>query len=184
MDDMKDKIISLASELFMKQGYRATSTRQIAKTLNITQPAIYHHFKNKETLYKNVIEHFAGQIGHHLYRFIEEDTDIKTTLLNMSHYLKETHPMNFPLMMRDMKLELSPVLFSDIFIIWQTNYFKPFILLFEKNENELTSTLSTRTIVLHFLRNLAAYIDDETDSPFELDIEEFITIFLYGITKK
>ena len=44
---MRDMIIETASELFMKQGYLATSTRQIAKKLNITQPALYFHFKKQ-----------------------------------------------------------------------------------------------------------------------------------------
>lgn len=48
---MKDKIIEKATELFMSKGYLATSTRDIVKELNITQPALYHHYKNKELIY-------------------------------------------------------------------------------------------------------------------------------------
>lgn len=52
------EIIAYATELFMTQGYLATSTRQIAKGLHITQPAIYHHFKNKEEIYVEVLTTF------------------------------------------------------------------------------------------------------------------------------
>ena len=48
--DMRDQIIQVATDLFMEIGFTATSTRQIAQILNISQPALYHHFKNKDDL--------------------------------------------------------------------------------------------------------------------------------------
>ena len=44
-------ILSVASELFMTKGFKNTSTREIALKANITQPNLYHHFKNKKELY-------------------------------------------------------------------------------------------------------------------------------------
>ena len=35
---MYEEILDIAEDLFMRQGYNDTSTRQIAKILNITQP--------------------------------------------------------------------------------------------------------------------------------------------------
>lgn len=49
-------IIKTAQRLFMESGYRAVSTRQIAKICGITQPALYHHFKNKQDLYIAVLQ--------------------------------------------------------------------------------------------------------------------------------
>lgn len=46
---MYEEILDVAEELFMKQGYNDTSTRQIAKILGITQPNIYYHLKTKKT---------------------------------------------------------------------------------------------------------------------------------------
>lgn len=45
---MYEEILDVAEELFMKQGYNDTSTRQIAKILEITQPNIYYHSKIKK----------------------------------------------------------------------------------------------------------------------------------------
>lgn len=42
----KDLIIESAAELFAKQGYRATSTRQIAAEVGCTEAALYYHFKD------------------------------------------------------------------------------------------------------------------------------------------
>ena len=49
-------ILSVASELFMTKGFKNTSTREIALKANITQPNLYHHFKNKKELYLAVID--------------------------------------------------------------------------------------------------------------------------------
>lgn len=58
----KEDIIDYATTLFMEQGYLATSTRQIAKGLGITQPAIYHHFQNKEDIYIQVLQKFTKKL--------------------------------------------------------------------------------------------------------------------------
>jgi AcrR family transcriptional regulator len=41
----KDLIIEIASDLFLKQGYEATSVRQIADAVGVTEAALYYHFK-------------------------------------------------------------------------------------------------------------------------------------------
>lgn len=44
-----------AIELFMKQGYHATSMRQIAEHANIALGGIYNHFKSKDEIYEAII---------------------------------------------------------------------------------------------------------------------------------
>lgn len=46
----RKKILKEAQILFMQKGYKSTSTREIAQQSKITQPALYHHFKDKETI--------------------------------------------------------------------------------------------------------------------------------------
>jgi AcrR family transcriptional regulator len=53
----RDLIIVVASELFIEQGYKATSVRQIARAAGCTEAAIYYHFKNgKRQLFQEVVE--------------------------------------------------------------------------------------------------------------------------------
>jgi AcrR family transcriptional regulator len=42
----KDRIIEVASNLFLQQGYEATSVRQIADEVGVTEAALYYHFKD------------------------------------------------------------------------------------------------------------------------------------------
>lgn len=44
---LRQRIIDAAEQLFMLQGFAATSTRQIAEKVGITQPNLYYHFPNK-----------------------------------------------------------------------------------------------------------------------------------------
>jgi AcrR family transcriptional regulator len=45
-----DRLFDTASELFWRQGYAATTTREIATAFGIQQASLYHHIANKEDL--------------------------------------------------------------------------------------------------------------------------------------
>lgn len=52
----KDLIIEAAGELFREQGYSATSVRQIAEAVGVTEAALYYHFKEgKRQLLRTVL---------------------------------------------------------------------------------------------------------------------------------
>jgi AcrR family transcriptional regulator len=44
------RILDVASELFIEQGYDGTSLRQIADRLGFTKAALYYHFQSKDDL--------------------------------------------------------------------------------------------------------------------------------------
>jgi AcrR family transcriptional regulator len=56
----KDKIITTALELFLRDGYERTSLNRIADRVGITKPAIYHHFASKDELVHEVLSFFFG----------------------------------------------------------------------------------------------------------------------------
>jgi AcrR family transcriptional regulator len=47
----REAIHDAAVKLFAKQGYAATTTRQICEQARITKPVLYYHFGNKEQLF-------------------------------------------------------------------------------------------------------------------------------------
>ena len=52
----RDNIVDAASELFLRNGYDATSVRQIADVVGVTEAALYYHFKDgKRELLEAVI---------------------------------------------------------------------------------------------------------------------------------
>src|SRR4029077_16266286 len=60
--DTRQRIQSVALELFAKQGYDKTSLREIAERLDVTKAALYYHFKSKEDIVASLVEDYFGQM--------------------------------------------------------------------------------------------------------------------------
>ncbi len=59
MKDTREYIIDEAYKLFLTQSYEAVSISIISNAIGLTKGALYHHFKNKEELFRAVIDtHF------------------------------------------------------------------------------------------------------------------------------
>jgi TetR/AcrR family transcriptional regulator, transcriptional repressor for nem operon len=58
MDNTKDFIIDEAFKLFLNHCYEAVSISDISKSIGFTKGALYHHFKNKEELFKSVVDKY------------------------------------------------------------------------------------------------------------------------------
>jgi TetR/AcrR family transcriptional regulator, transcriptional repressor for nem operon len=59
MKDTREYIIDEAYRLFLNHSYEAVSISMISDAIGLTKGALYHHFKNKEELYRAVIDkHF------------------------------------------------------------------------------------------------------------------------------
>ncbi|WLS05174.1 TetR/AcrR family transcriptional regulator [Shinella oryzae] len=52
--DTRQEILIQASRLFKRLGYRATTTREIAKAVNIKQPSLFHHFASKKAIVEEI----------------------------------------------------------------------------------------------------------------------------------
>lgn len=66
MNDTKEYIIDEAYKLFLGHSYEAVSISDISQAIGFTKGALYHHFKNKEELFKSVIDkyvHFEGLVA-------------------------------------------------------------------------------------------------------------------------
>lgn len=60
----RHQILELATELFARQGYEGTTTRQLAERAGINEAIIFRHFPSKQELYWEVIEQqCAGRGG-------------------------------------------------------------------------------------------------------------------------
>ncbi len=52
----KEKILEVAAEEFAKRGFDAVSMNNIAKIVDINKATLYHHFKDKRTLYQEIVK--------------------------------------------------------------------------------------------------------------------------------
>jgi AcrR family transcriptional regulator len=52
------KVLKAALSLFSRNGYRATSMRQIARRSGLSVGNLYHHFGSKETIFQRLIDQY------------------------------------------------------------------------------------------------------------------------------
>ncbi len=55
-EDRRQQILDAATELFARQGFQGTTTRQIAQRVGINEAIIFRHFASKEELYWAIID--------------------------------------------------------------------------------------------------------------------------------
>jgi len=52
----RDLILDAAESLFARQGYQATTIKQVAEQVGVQGPALYKHFAGKRALFEEVLE--------------------------------------------------------------------------------------------------------------------------------
>lgn len=57
----QERIIYVATQEFLNNGYQGASLRKIAKTAQVTTGAMYGYYKNKEALFNDIVEAVANQ---------------------------------------------------------------------------------------------------------------------------
>jgi TetR/AcrR family transcriptional regulator, transcriptional repressor for nem operon len=85
MKDTREYIIDEAYKLFLSNSYEAVSISIISKAIGFTKGALYHHFTNKEELFRAVID------KHFPITSIEVDADTITLKEYTGACIKHTH---------------------------------------------------------------------------------------------
>jgi len=69
----REEIILAAAEVLRRNGYEATTMKDIAAEVNLTAASLYHHFRNKDTLLLAVLEGGLEQVITQLVPIVESD---------------------------------------------------------------------------------------------------------------
>jgi AcrR family transcriptional regulator len=64
--DTRQALVDTARGLFAEQGFAATGTEEIVAGARVTRGALYHHFKDKNDLFRAVMEQVAGDVAEQL----------------------------------------------------------------------------------------------------------------------
>src|SRR5205823_3269401 len=66
--DRREQILDAATQLFARQGFQGTTTKQISEQTGVTEALIFRHFASKDELYWAVIERKikAAPPGEHI----------------------------------------------------------------------------------------------------------------------
>lgn len=129
-------IVHTAHKLFMEYGYRAVSTRRIADECGLTQPALYHHFSNKQMLYLEVIKTELENTKTGLERILKRYKDTQQVLFHVIYYILLHQPENLNQMFHDMEHELGKEHLPVIARWWEDAYKKPMVSIFQNGMDE------------------------------------------------
>ncbi|MFD2629999.1 TetR/AcrR family transcriptional regulator [Oceanobacillus kapialis] len=130
----RSEILRVAEHLFMEKGYRAVTTREIAAKCNITQPALYYHYSDKQSLYIAMLEKFVTNIQKELDGI--GDGTIQQRLEAMLEVLSAEHPTSIMMMVHDILVEFKEENRMRVYALWKGTYLDPFIKVFEEMQRE------------------------------------------------
>jgi len=82
--DTKSKIIHAAVKLFPELGFEKTSMRRIAEEVGITKPALYYYYKNKDELFKSIVDFGNNFSLHRLLEIRDEDSSFDQKLKDLA----------------------------------------------------------------------------------------------------
>lgn len=70
-------ILSAARELFALQGYDDTPTAQIAERANVTEGAVFHHFKSKKDIFLRLAKNYGEECAEATVFLRQEDARLE-----------------------------------------------------------------------------------------------------------
>ena len=132
--ERKQQILEVATRLFAAQGYRGTTTREIAEAARVNEAIIFRHFPTKEDLYWGVIDEKCrhGRSRQDFERRVRETNSSRELFIALAHDILHRH--DDPTLSR--------------------------LLLFSALENHDLSGRFFRTYTVKYYESLAAYISE------------------------
>ena len=69
------RLLDVGRELFALQGYADTKIEEIVLAVGLTRGALYHHYKNKEALFRAVFLELESEIGARVAQASSKESD-------------------------------------------------------------------------------------------------------------
>lgn len=151
----RKEILRTATKLFLEQGYNATSTRDIAKHIGITQPALYHHFSDKEVLYLDVLTTLCGKVRQDINKVMrKDDLTPADRLQKIAQVLLKYHPLSIYSQYQNARRSLSASSQLKLDMIFMMDYIEPISEFFELPEVDLRPDILPKEAAELFLADL------------------------------
>jgi AcrR family transcriptional regulator len=88
----REQVLEAALQLFSSQGYRATSVREIAERAGVSTGNVYHHFPDKETIFRTLLDQYWAAIDSPDFPFNQAlaSGTFPDNLENLGHASRDT----------------------------------------------------------------------------------------------
>jgi AcrR family transcriptional regulator len=90
--ERKQQITHKAKELFLLQGYQATTTKKIAQAAGVTEMVLYRHFAGKKALFLGVVQEARQALFEHWQAELARLTDAQARLYFLAQALFDHTP--------------------------------------------------------------------------------------------
>ncbi len=72
--ERKEAIVRTAMELFAKNGFRGTTTRELAAAVGVSEPVLYQHFPSKSDLFTAMVERMVCDVAERFQCLLASDS--------------------------------------------------------------------------------------------------------------
>lgn len=90
--DSRAAILNAAKRLFMQDGFRGISMRQIAEAVGVTKAALYYHFRDKEDLFVAIVEQYLLEMAALIEQVAADNTDARRQISDFVRRILEQPP--------------------------------------------------------------------------------------------
>lgn len=155
LEKTRQAILKTATKLFLQKGYSETSTRDIANKIGITQPALYHHFSDKEVLFLDVMTNFSGKVRQDINKVMRKHKlTPEEQLFEIVKVLKKHHSLGFYTQYTQTLRLLSKSAQQKFNMILMMDYLSPIGEYFKQPEVKLRADLLPKEAAELFLASL------------------------------
>ena len=126
MDNVTEKMIfDAALEVFQEKGFAVAKLKDIAERANINQSLLHYYFRNKKTLFKNVLKHKILELFNKLGSILKEERSLtenidEAILVYHNYFVKNP---NLPLFFIS-ELNTNPEIIKELFSKEEIEKFK------------------------------------------------------------
>ena len=184
-ENVRERIIDQATELFALHGYNGVSMREIAEACALSKAGLYYHFKDKEDLFMSILMENLDALD----RLMKATADVSGSPMDrvsfFAHgifsHLKSNQRKMIRLASQDLR-NLSPALHAEFYQHYEKIFLLPLDHLFEQGtaENQIRN-LAPRTITWTLLGVLYPFLDSKMEkSSLEGMLDQILEIFFYG----
>ncbi|OJG55352.1 hypothetical protein RV06_GL001795 [Enterococcus haemoperoxidus] len=178
-------ILETAKELFLTNGYKNTSTRDIAKAVNITQPALYYHFSNKEVLFIEINKQIGSQLKHEMGQIQDEPDSLENKLIKCTNALLNVYHRDIFSFIHQSAAEMEQENKQQLFYILNDYYLKPLQAIFETSQTPLNTMVSSKKAAQFYLMSLSLLFSTihqiSTEKERSEQISELMSMVLHGV---
>ncbi|MFC6207804.1 TetR/AcrR family transcriptional regulator [Levilactobacillus tongjiangensis] len=187
-------ILKAARGQFLSQGYSATSTRDIAHEVGITQPALYHHFSDKEVIFLEVIKSVGQEVQTGLNQAndqlaAETSPDPVGALATITEVLTEVHPRDVFTVIHSSFRYLKPENQRQLGMVFMQDYLAPLERFFSLGIVSLQPHLSAKDAASFYLTSLSPLFNSfhhvgSADASQHEQTVALIRLILFGVAVK